>query len=206
MESLEAKKAKKRKIILIITGSILFFLIVYLGNEVRLTQNYCDNLQEQIITQTDATKKLNTFVRDTLSLVIADQQSYVRSFKDSAVFKSTLNQRLSGQKTEVLSYVDAYKKRTEKNLQDLKVYQKSLLYSFKNDMKKVSKNLDSVAKIKVAPALVMPTTTSVPILVLPTDTPKVAHSPTADSKAKGRPWFRISSRKKGGPASNNPGW
>jgi len=159
----DQKSSKKIAIIFAIVAIFLTAGIIVIainsGSAVRKYEAKYQVLDTKYQCLSDSLKSVTTMVTDTVYPVLTQHQNYLASFQDTvAACKSYVNSRLTIQKKEVLSYVNAKLKKADNNIEAFRANQVSFTKTFDNDLKLVKNNLDTL-KIKTDP-LVLPSDTS----------------------------------------------
>lgn len=211
MENPEKQKRWNRIIILFVVAIFIVALIL-LGGRIIKVQKKCNNLS-------DSLKEVTTLVKDTIYPVLADQQSYVKQFKDSFVSMTYLDEKLSGHKVELTSYVNSRCKKVDKKMEVFTSSQSSFVSSFADnfnaELKNVKNKQDSFALVSVKndPLLITKETPVNNSISLPVDTNKVIPTitnqkpnPQNNGGKGGQKKFRFERIFKSGGSVQKPGW
>ncbi len=216
MKNLEKNPEKRKKwnrISILFLTAIFIVSLILLGSRVIKVQKKCDNLS-------DSLKEVTTLVKDTIFPVLASQQSYVQQFKDSFVSNTYLDERLSGQKVELTSYVNSRCKKVDKRIETFQSSQSNYVSSFTDmfnlELKNVKSKQDSFAKVTAKNDPLLITTKENPVnntISLPVDTNKVVPvitndkpNPQNNGGKGGQKKFRFERIFKSSGSVSKPGW
>jgi hypothetical protein len=197
-ESLEVQKKRSKKIVIIFAIAAIFLtagiiiIAINSGQAVRKYEAKYQIMETKYQCLSDSVKFVTTMVTDTVYPVLTQHENYLASVQDTmAACKSYVNSRLTLQKKEVLSYVNAKLKKADNNIEAFRSNQVSFAKTFDNDLKLVKNNLDTL-KIKTEP------------LVLPKDTSKT-NVVSDDEGVKNKKKLRFG-KIFGKPTSDGKGW
>lgn len=149
----KSKEKKNRSVLifvsfLIITGGLAIWLLITNSRLTKSDASY-NTLSAKYTSLSDSVREITTTVNDSLAPIVFKHDSYIAQFKDS--FK-TVNNRLSGQKKEVLSYVNSMRKQIKTATEDVESFrsnQVSFSSLFNKDLQEVKTKYDSLSKTKV---------------------------------------------------------
>lgn len=160
-------------------------------NEGKLDSKY-ETLNSKCQHLSDSMKTVMIMVKDTVYPALAEQQSYVKNFKDSvAAYRSYVNRSLVNQKNEVLSYVNSRFKKANDNLEAFGSSQIILSSAFNNDLKNVKSSLDILdvkVKTSVPTIFVLPIDSSKKTLAIDNDKKKISPKKNGRNKGLGSPY------------------